>query len=51
LAQNAKQRRSVEVLARSDVAENRIGVPLSEGLPLHPEQSTDAFVVHHPEAK
>ncbi|HEX7305232.1 hypothetical protein [Lentzea sp.] len=21
------------------------------GLPLHPEQSTDAFVAHHPEAK
>jgi 5-methyltetrahydrofolate--homocysteine methyltransferase len=29
----------------------RIGVKLSEELQLHPEQSTDAFVVHHPEAK
>ncbi len=28
----------------------RIGVELSEELQLHPEQSTDAFVVHHPEA-
>jgi 5-methyltetrahydrofolate--homocysteine methyltransferase len=30
---------------------SRIGVALSEELQLHPEQSTDAFVVHHPEAK
>jgi 5-methyltetrahydrofolate--homocysteine methyltransferase len=29
----------------------RIGVKLSEEFQLHPEQSTDAFVVHHPEAK
>jgi 5-methyltetrahydrofolate--homocysteine methyltransferase len=29
----------------------RIGVVLSEELQLHPEQSTDAMVVHHPEAK
>ncbi len=29
----------------------RIGVSLSEGFQLHPEQSTDALVVHHPEAK
>ncbi len=29
----------------------RIGVVLSEGFQLHPEQSTDAFVLHHPEAK
>jgi 5-methyltetrahydrofolate--homocysteine methyltransferase len=29
----------------------RIGVVLSEELQLHPEQSTDAFVFHHPEAK
>ncbi|MET9955292.1 methionine synthase [Streptomyces sp. NPDC006339] len=28
----------------------RIGVVLSEEYQLHPEQSTDAFVVHHPEA-
>jgi 5-methyltetrahydrofolate--homocysteine methyltransferase len=30
---------------------SRIGVTLSEELQLHPEQSTDALVVHHPEAK
>ncbi|HEX6339535.1 dihydropteroate synthase, partial [Umezawaea sp.] len=30
---------------------DRIGVVLSEELQLHPEQSTDAFVAHHPEAK
>ncbi len=29
----------------------RIGVALSEEFQLHPEQSTDAIVVHHPEAK
>ncbi|KAA0023635.1 methionine synthase [Antrihabitans cavernicola] len=29
----------------------RVGVTLSEELQLHPEQSTDAFVLHHPEAK
>jgi len=29
----------------------RIGVSLSEELQLHPEQSTDALIVHHPEAK
>lgn len=29
----------------------RIGVELSEELQLHPEQSTDAFVLTHPEAK
>lgn len=29
----------------------RIGVSLSEELQLHPEQSTDAFVLYHPEAK
>jgi len=28
----------------------RIGVELSEELQLHPEQSTDAIVLHHPEA-
>jgi len=30
---------------------SRIGVELSEELQLHPEQSTDAMIVHHPEAK
>ncbi|HML51332.1 MAG TPA: methionine synthase [Propionicimonas sp.] len=30
---------------------DRIGVTLSEEFQLHPEQSTDAIIVHHPEAK
>ena len=30
---------------------NRIGVQLSEEFQLHPEQSTSAIIVHHPEAK
>jgi 5-methyltetrahydrofolate--homocysteine methyltransferase len=30
---------------------SRIGVTLSDELQLHPEQSTDAIVVHHPQAK
>lgn len=30
---------------------DRIGVTLSEEYQLHPEQATDAIVVHHPEAK
>jgi 5-methyltetrahydrofolate--homocysteine methyltransferase len=30
---------------------DRIGVTLSDELQLHPEQSTDALIVHHPEAK
>jgi len=30
---------------------DRIGVELSEEFQLHPEQSTSALVVHHPEAK
>ncbi|MGH8891278.1 MAG: methionine synthase [Acidothermaceae bacterium] len=29
----------------------RLGVTLSEGFQLHPEQSTDALVLHHPEAR
>src|SRR4029453_4330718 len=29
----------------------RISVERSEELQLHPEQSTDAMIVHHPEAK
>ena len=33
------------------LAPERIGVTLSEELQLHPEQSTDALIVHHPEAK
>jgi len=33
------------------LAPERIGVVLSEGYQLHPEQSTSALVVHHPEAK
>jgi 5-methyltetrahydrofolate--homocysteine methyltransferase len=30
---------------------DRIGVKLSEEFQLHPEQSTDAIIVHHPDAK
>jgi 5-methyltetrahydrofolate--homocysteine methyltransferase len=30
---------------------DRIGVTVSEGFQLHPEQSTDAIVCHHPQAK
>jgi 5-methyltetrahydrofolate--homocysteine methyltransferase len=30
---------------------SRIGLQLSEEYQLHPEQSTDALIVHHPEAK
>ncbi|MEV7872207.1 methionine synthase [Streptomyces sp. NPDC088124] len=40
---------------RAKIAEllepERIGVQLSEEFQLHPEQSTDAMVIHHPEAK
>ncbi|WP_416969161.1 methionine synthase [Streptomyces sp. 4F14] len=40
---------------RAKIAEllqpERIGVHLSEEFQLHPEQSTDAIVLHHPEAK
>ena len=36
---------------RAAATRTRIGVELSEELQLHPEQSTDAIVVHHPEAK
>ena len=35
----------------NDQVGSDIGVQLSEELQLHPEQSTDAFVLHHPEAK
>jgi 5-methyltetrahydrofolate--homocysteine methyltransferase len=33
------------------LAAERIGVELSESFQLHPEQSTDAFIVHHPQAR
>jgi 5-methyltetrahydrofolate--homocysteine methyltransferase len=33
------------------LAPERIGVEMSEGYQLTPEQATDALVVHHPEAK
>ncbi|GAQ57087.1 methionine synthase [Streptomyces acidiscabies] len=40
---------------RAKIAEllqpERIGVHLSEEFQLHPEQSTDAIILHHPEAK
>jgi 5-methyltetrahydrofolate--homocysteine methyltransferase len=42
-----EDRRKVVTLLRPE----RVGVELSEELQLHPEQSTDAFVFHHPEAK
>jgi len=29
----------------------RIGVTVSEGFQLHPEQTTDAIICHHPQAK
>ena len=30
---------------------DRIGVAVSEGFQLHPEQTTDAIICHHPQAK
>jgi 5-methyltetrahydrofolate--homocysteine methyltransferase len=42
-----EDRAKIVVLLRPD----RIGVTLSEEFQLHPEQSTDAIVAHHPEAK
>ena len=42
-----EDRRKVVALLKPE----RVGVELSEELQLHPEQSTDAFVFHHPEAK
>ena len=42
-----EDRRKVALLLRPE----RMGVELSDELQLHPEQSTDAFVFHHPEAK
>lgn len=42
-----EDRRKVVELLRPE----RMGVFLSDELQLHPEQSTDAFVFHHPEAK
>jgi cobalamin-dependent methionine synthase I len=41
-----EDRAKVAALLRSE----RIGVPLSEEFRLHPEQSTDIVIVHHPEA-
>jgi 5-methyltetrahydrofolate--homocysteine methyltransferase len=35
----------------SDLLTSSIGVKLSEEFQLHPEQSTDAIVLHQPEAK
>jgi 5-methyltetrahydrofolate--homocysteine methyltransferase len=42
-----EDRRKLVTLLRPE----RLGVQLSEELQLHPEQSTDAMIVHHPEAK
>ena len=44
---NLEDRKKMVELLQPD----RIGVTLSDELQLHPEQSTDAFVLHHPEAK
>ncbi|MBX6370820.1 MAG: methionine synthase [Acidothermus sp.] len=44
---NLEDRTKLVALLRPE----RIGVHLSEEFQLHPEQSTDAIVVHHPEAK
>jgi 5-methyltetrahydrofolate--homocysteine methyltransferase len=44
---NLEDRETIVRLLRPE----RIGVQLSEELQLHPEQSTDALVAHHPEAK
>jgi len=30
---------------------NRVGVEISDGWQLHPEQSTSAIVLHHPQAR
>jgi 5-methyltetrahydrofolate--homocysteine methyltransferase len=42
-----EDRAKIVTLLRPD----RIGVTLSEEFQLHPEQSTDAIIAHHPEAK
>ena len=42
-----EDRRKIMELLRPE----RLGIELSEELMLNPEQSTDAFVFHHPEAK
>ncbi|MET8447645.1 methionine synthase [Streptomyces sp. NPDC005209] len=44
---NLEDRTKIAELLQPD----RIGVHLSEEFQLHPEQSTDAIVIHHPEAK
>jgi 5-methyltetrahydrofolate--homocysteine methyltransferase len=44
---NLEDRTKIVDLLKPD----RIGVKLSEEFQLHPEQSTDAIVLHHPEAK
>ncbi|RLL65926.1 methionine synthase [Streptomyces sp. Z26] len=44
---NLEDRAKIADLLRPE----RIGVELSEEFQLHPEQSTDAIVLHHPEAK
>lgn len=42
---------SAQVLLCELLEPSRIGVELSEEYQLHPEQSTSAIIVHHPEAK
>ena len=36
---------------RAELGAERIGLSLSEGFQLHPEQSTSAIILHHPQAK
>ena len=45
------RRRAAGGARRPARARTRIGVELSEEFQLHPEQSTSALIVHHPEAK
>jgi len=51
----ARHHLSADLADRAKIARllqpERIGVELSEEMQLHPEQSTDAIVVHHPAAR
>jgi cobalamin-dependent methionine synthase I len=48
LSNNGYEIANVEI--KQPIEPEHIGVALSEELQLHPKQSTDAFVLHHPEA-
>ena len=43
--------KSLDMVWLAEQGHRVLGVELSEELQLHPEQSTDALIVHHPEAK